>query len=121
MKNRFFTKVTLLEKTALRLRNLIETNQLNVLSAKKQQQLIKRIQRLKRQLSAFTAHKKVAKAFTVASLALALTGTMGTSANAQAFDFKTAIAQPFGWMNSAAYRFPSTGDLDGDGDLDLLV
>jgi hypothetical protein len=119
MKKNAFTQLGILEKSTRQLAKWIKTGRYKSLSFKKRQQLTRRIERMQRNLSLFASSKRVKRAFATATVVL---GLAINPMNAQSFEFKTPnTSSPMGLGASGDIAFPAFGDLDGDGDIDLLV
>ncbi len=120
MKKTPFTKLHQLERYISQLQKLVKTGRFIALSAKKQKKLVARIKRLQGQLSFYGHSKRVKHAFASAAIVLGL--AFGNTASAQNFNFKPVQVNPFGISPTGGYfTFPTFGDLDGDGDYDMIA
>ncbi len=109
-------------KKSLLLRGIrkISRSNFQFLSGRQQRKLIKRVQKLYRQLNSNHRFKQLKPAVATALLAAGFTFN-----SAQAQDFSAApVSNPFGFQSNTPgvnISFPEAVDLDNDGDLDLIT
>lgn len=106
-----------LRSNSKRLQKLIQNGKFNQLTHKKRSQWQLRIQRLQHQLSNFGQFKQVRKVVAGAGIVLGL--ALGNTANAQNFALRQT--NPFGLAGGNMVSLPTTGDIDNDGDLDMVI
>ncbi len=107
-----------LQRNSKQLQKLLVNGKFNQLSFKKRQQWLQRLELLQQRLSKFGQFHQVRKA--IAGTGFVLSMALGNTANAQYFN--PVQTNPFGLAGGTTTPiFPTYGDIDNDGDIDILT